>query len=271
MRILMPALALGMAVSILALILNTSLTPLGLARARAITKDDLRKFLDHLEASSRVEFKSDKVEMKWIGVDNEGWMIKPQFLLKTDAGEVKGAAERIRVRRELDEAGDLLNLHFEFRNADFVRDNFTLRQKQSEQIFAVDELFAGSRKETRKEVIPSAELRFSTFRDPLLGRSAQAGYLISYRTEIATRVALAVSSFLFVLIGAPVGLMGRRSSFMGAGIVALMVAFVLYYPLHEIGKNLAMEKVIPPEPAMAIPGIVVGIIGLALTIRVVRQ
>ena len=268
MRILMPAFALGMAVSILALVLNSSVTPLGLARARAITKDDLRKFLDHLEASSRVEFTSERLTMKWLGVDQDAWIIEPQFeIVMEDGKRIRGAARRGQVTRD----EDLENLYFKFEDVVFQTEEGTGRSHKWASSFPVDELFAGSRKETRKEVIPSAEIRFNTFRDPLLGRSPQAGYLISYRTEISTRVALAVSSFLFVLIGAPVGLMGRRGSFMGAGIVALMVAFVLYYPLHEIGKNLAMEKVIPPEIAMAIPGFVVGMIGLVLTIRVVRQ
>ncbi|MEN8149169.1 MAG: LptF/LptG family permease [Planctomycetota bacterium] len=271
LRILMPAFSLGLAVSIVVLVLNSWLTPAGLARARSITKDDLRRFLDSLEASSRVEFESEKVKMRWTGVDNQGWMVRPRFTLETDSGLVKGEADRIRVRREVDDAGDLLNLHFEFRDVAFERDNFVLRQKYSEQSFPVEDLFEGSRKATRKETLTSADLRFHTIRDPRLGRPEKTKYLLQYRTEYSTRVALALASFLFVLIGAPVGMLGRRASFVGAGIVALLIAFVLYFPLHEVGKNLAMSRVLPPEWAMAIPGTVVGLIGLVLTIRVVRQ
>ena len=186
-----------------------------------------------------------------------------------DGQQIRGAARRGQVTRD----ADLENLYFTFEDVVFQTEEGTLRNKRWEQTIPVSELFASSRRETRKEVITSDVLRFHTIRDPLLtyARKQNPRYLLTYRTEVSTRVALALSSFLFVLVGAPVGMLGRRSSFVGSGLIALLIAFVLYYPLHEIGKNLAMTRILPPEFAMLMPGIAVGGIGLYLTVRVLRQ
>jgi len=270
LRTLMPALVLGMLVSAGTLALNAYLTPVGLARARQITKDDLRKFLDHLEASSRVEFNSENLSMKWVGVDREGWIIGPHFDLRPAPDvRIHGEARRGRITRD----EDLENLTFEFEDVTFLTEDGATRGRSEywEQIIPVENLFAASQTGTRKETLTSAELRYRSIRDPMVGRSANAGNLLKYRTEYATRVALALSCIVFVLVGAPVGMLARRGSFIGAGIVALLIVFVLYYPLHEAGKNMALEEVLRPEYAMALPGIFVGIIGLYLTFRVIRK
>ena len=41
--------------------------------------------------------------------------------------------------------------------------------------------------------------------------------------------------------------------------------------IAKIGKSMAIERMLPPEFGMAIPGIVVGTIGLILTVKAVRQ
>jgi len=138
-------------------------------------------------------------------------------------------------------------------------------------VIPVADLFSASQVDERKETLTSAELRFRSLRDPMLGRTPKAMNLLRYRTEFSTRVALGLSCFIFVLVGAPVGMIFRRGSFIGAGIMALLIVFALYYPLHEAGKSLAYERVMRPEYSMTLPGIFVGIIGLVLTWRVVRQ
>jgi len=267
---LMPVLVLALLVSASAMVLNAYLTPAGLARARRITKDDLRKFLDSLEASSRVKFESEKLSMKWTGVDREGWIIGPHFDLQpTPEMRIRGEARRGRITRD----EDLENLTFEFEDVTFLTEDGKTRGRSEywEQIIPVDSLFAASQAGVRKETLTSAELRFYSIRDPLLGRSADSMKLLRYRTEVATRIALALSCIVFVLVGAPVGMLFRRASFIGAGIMALLIVFVLYYPLHEAGKHMALEEVLEPEYAMALPGALVGIVGLYLTIKVIRR
>jgi len=267
---LMPALVLGLLVSAGALVLNAYLTPAGLARARQITKDDLRKFLDSLEASSRVEFESEKLTMKWTGVDRQGWFTDPQFDIQvTEEIRLRGAARRGRITQD----ENLENLTFEFEDVTFLTEDGATRGQSEylEQIVPVESLFAASQAGVRKETLTSAELRFYSVRDPLLGRSLNSTKLLRFRTEVATRMALALSCIVFVLVGAPVGMLFRRASFIGAGIMALLIVFVLYYPLHEVGKQMAHEEVLSPEYAMALPGALVGIVGLFLTVKVIRQ
>jgi hypothetical protein len=250
--------------------MNAWITPIGLARARAITKDDLRKFLDSLEASSRTKFESDRLRMEWQGVDRQDWIIEPRFELEIGEGRrVRGAARRGRVTRD----EDLEHLYFEFEDVVFLDEEGRSKVSNAywEQEIEVADLFEAGAVDERKETLTSRELRFLALRDPMLGRTPRAMRLLRYRTEYSTRIALGLSCLVFVLIGAPVGMLSRRASFIGAGIVALLIVFVFYYPMHEVGKNLAYERILEPEFSMALPGLFVGLLGVIMTWRVARR
>lgn len=85
-------------------------------------------------------------------------------------------------------------------------------------------------------------------------------------TEINTKLALAFSSFVFILLGAPLAILSRRrEKSINFGITFLIVG--LYYLLFIGLQGLSLQGYANPELAIWIPNIVFGITGAILTYR----
>jgi len=68
-----------------------------------------------------------------------------------------------------------------------------------------------------------------------------------YKYEIHRRYATASTLLLFLLLGAPTGIMLRRGTQLGALAVAVVYALVYYVLSLRLGKELARDGTIPPE------------------------
>jgi lipopolysaccharide export LptBFGC system permease protein LptF len=269
LRTLVPGLTLGMCLVVLTLWMNSSVAPVSSQKAREIRKDDVRKFFDSLETSGRTDFHSENMDLRWQAVDEQGWIIEPHFEIRArDDERIDGRADRGLIRRD----EDLENIYITFlgMHATVGEAGSELRSRRWEQVFPISDLFDTRIDRERKEVLTSGELRFRFSRDPQLAGKLGGLKMIRFRFEYLRRIALAFSCFVFVLIGAPLGMLFRRGSFIGATIIALLIVFLIYYPVLEAGKNMAGERTISPELATALPGLVVGLIGIGLTIKVVR-
>lgn len=84
-----------------------------------------------------------------------------------------------------------------------------------------------------------------------------------YHVEIQKKYALPFACIVFVFIGAPFGVMGRR----GAGIVLSLIAFVFYYICLIGGEELADRQLLSPYVAMWAANFILGILGVILLIR----
>jgi lipopolysaccharide export system permease protein len=91
-----------------------------------------------------------------------------------------------------------------------------------------------------------------------------------YLVEIYKKYSIPVACLVFVLIGAPLGMMARRGGFgMGAG---LSLGFFLFYWACLIGgEKLADRGALSPFWGMWAANIVLGLIGMLLTIRTARE
>jgi len=84
--------------------------------------------------------------------------------------------------------------------------------------------------------------------------------------EIHEKLTLAFSCLIFILVGAPLGIITRRrEKSINIGISILII--VVYYPLLIGCESLGMEAIINPTIAMWIPNIILGTIGTFLTLR----
>ena len=273
LRAITPALAFGVALAVLNLWVIGTLAPRSMARARAITRDDLRNFLTSLEESRKTEFSSDRVEMKWSDADPDGALLDVDFDLSLDEGlRLRGHARKVTIAKD----EELSILKFRFWDLRATRTSEErlgeiIEVAEHSETVAVESLFAAGRKKERREVITNDELRFRAVRDPLLGRDPDDEKLLGYRTEIAARTSLALACIVFVLVGVPIGLLFRHGSFVGAGFIAILIAFLIYYPLHEVGWNLSYQGKLAPGLAMSIPGVVVGGVGVFLLAKVLRR
>jgi len=92
----------------------------------------------------------------------------------------------------------------------------------------------------------------------------------AYMVEVHKKYAIPFACIVFVLVGAPLGMMARRGNF---GVAAsLSLAFFLFYWACLIGgEKLADRDILSPFLSMWIANFVVGAIGIYLTIRMGKE
>lgn len=120
----------------------------------------------------------------------------------------------------------------------------------------------------RVKVSESASLRAT---ERICGRleieeKRQAQYLV----EIHKKFSTAFACFVFVLIGAPLGIMARKGG-IGTGIIYSLAFFVIYWICLIGGENLADRLLISPELAMWASNIIIAAFGIFITVKMVRD
>ena len=91
-----------------------------------------------------------------------------------------------------------------------------------------------------------------------------------FEVEIYKKISIPFASIVFVLVGAPLGVMARRGS-MGVAISISIGFFLLYWAFLIGGEDLADRRIVTPFLAMWSPNIIVGIGGLYLSWRAVKE
>ncbi len=91
-----------------------------------------------------------------------------------------------------------------------------------------------------------------------------------YEVEIYKKYAIPFACIVFVLVGAPLGIMARRGTF-GAGASLSLGFFLLYWSALIQGERLADRGLMDPLIAMWMANAVIGVLGLYLTIRTARE
>lgn len=91
-----------------------------------------------------------------------------------------------------------------------------------------------------------------------------------YTVEIHKKYSTSVACFIFILIGAPLGIMARKGG-IGTGILYSISFFVIYWICLIGGENMADRLIINPVLAMWAPNIIIGSFGIFITIAMVRD
>jgi lipopolysaccharide export system permease protein len=83
--------------------------------------------------------------------------------------------------------------------------------------------------------------------------------------EVQKKFSIPAACLVFVLVGAPLGIRARRS---GIAVAFLSILFFIFYYLCLAGgEELADRRLMAPWVAMWTPNIVIGAVGLVLTLR----
>ncbi|MCX5800413.1 MAG: LptF/LptG family permease [Candidatus Eisenbacteria bacterium] len=98
----------------------------------------------------------------------------------------------------------------------------------------------------------------------LLELEAIRNQINSFRVEIHKKFSIPFACVVFVLVGGPLGMRARKSG-LAIGFASLGF-FVFYYVFLLGGEQLADRRLLPPGIAVWMPNIVLGIVGLALTL-----
>ena len=91
-----------------------------------------------------------------------------------------------------------------------------------------------------------------------------------FQVEVHKKYAIPFACIVFVLIGAPLGIMARRGTF-GAGASLSLGFFLLYWSSLIQGERLADRGYLDPWIAMWMANIILGILGIYLTVRSARE
>lgn len=91
-----------------------------------------------------------------------------------------------------------------------------------------------------------------------------------YLVEIHKKYALPAACLVFVLIGAPLGVMARRGGF-GVAATLSLGFFVLYWACLIGGEKLADRGIVTPFWGMWFANVVLGILGMYLTLRIGKE
>jgi len=105
----------------------------------------------------------------------------------------------------------------------------------------------------------------------LLRRINSNKMLISkYMVEVHKKFAIPVACIIFVLIGAPLGIMARRGGLAVASSYSVFF-FIIYWACLIGGETLADKMIIPPGIAMWAGNAIIGVCGIILIILMIRE
>ncbi len=94
--------------------------------------------------------------------------------------------------------------------------------------------------------------------------------IYKYEVEVYKKFSIPFACIVFVLIGAPLGIKARKGSF-GVGFTFSVGFFLLYWVCLIGGEELADRQLTSPALAMWFPNIVVGLAGILMTYRTLRE
>lgn len=116
--------------------------------------------------------------------------------------------------------------------------------------------------------------RIKTIRNLTLSNYKRIEYvqddIDKYWVEVHKKYALPAACIIFVLIGAPLGIMVRKGGFGVAASISLFF-FLIYWAFLIGGEKLADRNFISPFFGMWAANILLGIAGIMLTIKMVRE
>ncbi len=93
-------------------------------------------------------------------------------------------------------------------------------------------------------------------------REMKNKYMAAYHKKYS----LSLACFIFILVGAPLGVLARQGGF-GVGAAMSLLFFVLYWMLMISGEKIAERGILDPFLSMWLANIVIASIGIALVIR----
>jgi lipopolysaccharide export system permease protein len=96
-------------------------------------------------------------------------------------------------------------------------------------------------------------------------RSMYNRYMVAYHKKYA----LSLACFVFVLVGAPLGVLARRGGF-GVGAAMSLLFFVLYWMIMISGEKIAEQGLLDPLISMWMADIVMSAIGILLIVFLSR-
>jgi lipopolysaccharide export system permease protein len=99
--------------------------------------------------------------------------------------------------------------------------------------------------------------------------NSEKKYASKYLVEIHKKYSIPVACIVFILVGGPLGILSRRGG-IGMGSIISSGFFLVYWVCLLRGEAMADRLIISPWVSMWAPNIIVGAVGVWLTVRTLR-
>ncbi len=92
-----------------------------------------------------------------------------------------------------------------------------------------------------------------------------------FETEKQLRISMSFGSLLFVILGAPVGILFAKRDFLSAFMSCFVPIITAYYPLMLFGVNMGKEGTMPPFQALWIGNLVLAVLSVWIYPKILRH
>ncbi|HID94785.1 MAG TPA: YjgP/YjgQ family permease [Candidatus Latescibacteria bacterium] len=306
-RLILPVLLVSTLIAILLVIFNNRILPESNHRARILMSAIYRKkptlslkdkegvFINELPGYSILIDKVDEYHSKIYGItiykrEGKGYPVA----IRAKRGEVSFSNQEDRLTLILYD-GEVHQIDRE-RPDTYIRTKF---QKHvinifgvGERLYVADSKYRGDREMSSKMMLEQVaqyrrqikihEEKTKKLRDLQDRRKAQRiqahlneieilkRKISKYLVEVHKKYSIPVACIVFVLVGAPLGIMGRRGGIV-VGFGMSIGFFILYWAFLIGGEELADRLIIPPALAMWAPNVIIGAGGIYLIVHTVRE
>ncbi len=150
--------------------------------------------------------------------------------------------------------------------------------KQTKKYFFNDSTFnfkySGDSKPQKNLIYIQTIQRLKTIKNLINSHAQRVEYMQdqinSYWVEVYKKYALPFACLVFVLIGAPLGIMVKKGGFGVAASISLFF-FLLYWASLIGGEKLGNRNMLSPFLGMWAANIIIGVAGLILTVKTVQE
>ncbi len=200
-----------------------------------------------------------------------------EFAFKRSSADMFSRGDREMNISDMQKIADGIDTNLKMRKIEFYdiiksHFNYIVYGKGNYQKYETSDYRFGDSAQTRRVVIlRNVELQMDYFYSSVVATANMIESLKNrknqYIVEIQKKYAIPVACLIFILIGAPLGIIIRKGNF---GISAIMsLAFYIIYWIFLIGgEKLADRNIISPFWGMWLGNIVIGISAILLTIRI---
>jgi lipopolysaccharide export system permease protein len=151
----------------------------------------------------------------------------------------------------------------------------TIRLLDDSTLFATDsaslpQIIPSQLNDARRRAVKEAKYREQKMKNHLSYIKNFKKTINQYEVEIQKKISIPFASIVFVLVGAPLGVMAKKGS-KGIAISMSMAFFLLYWTFLIGGEDLADRRIISPFIAMWSANIIIGLAGMYLIWRAVKE
>ena len=173
---------------------------------------------------------------------------------------------------------DLINERIHSRIIKELKIDTTIENLSKKQILSIIEVFETNKLDSLKKNNPTLLSEFN-HRMKNLKRGLQSDFSLinsynksinTYKVELHKKISIPFACIIFIIIGAPLGIMSRKGA-LGASVSISLLFFIIYWAFLIGGEEFADRGLLNPAIAMWSANIILGLIGIYLCYAIINE